>query len=229
VITSQLQEDAAMIHSFSGEPVRTLIINVASVFIGVIVSFIFMWPFALLTMCLLPFMGFGAAMEAKMWMGEDDGGATSEKDLENTPSGIVVESLVHIRTIASLTIEDHRAHEFEDALRAEDRHPFRTNILKGCSSGLGQFFQMSSTAVMLFWGGHLLSTYPETFGYKDFLISMFSLLFSLSGLGFAMQGATDKNKANLAAERIFELTDRESAIDPLSDEGETDVSMGQWC
>jgi ATP-binding cassette subfamily B (MDR/TAP) protein 1 len=43
VITSQLQQDAAMIHSFSGEPIRTLVIGVSSVLVGVVISFIFMW------------------------------------------------------------------------------------------------------------------------------------------------------------------------------------------
>ena len=43
VITSELQDDAAMMHSFSGEPIRTVIMTVASLFVGVIISFIFMW------------------------------------------------------------------------------------------------------------------------------------------------------------------------------------------
>lgn len=54
VITTQLQEDAALIHSFSGEPIRTLVMNLSSVLVGVAVSFAFMWPFALLTLALIP-------------------------------------------------------------------------------------------------------------------------------------------------------------------------------
>jgi ATP-binding cassette subfamily B (MDR/TAP) protein 1 len=42
-ITSQLSDDAAMIHSFSGEPIRTFMMTVASVGAGLIVSFYFMW------------------------------------------------------------------------------------------------------------------------------------------------------------------------------------------
>jgi ATP-binding cassette subfamily B (MDR/TAP) protein 1 len=42
-ITSHLAEDAALLHAFSGEPIRTLILNLSSVLIGVIVSFIYMW------------------------------------------------------------------------------------------------------------------------------------------------------------------------------------------
>lgn len=55
-ITSQLSEDAAMLHSFSGEPIRSLVMNLASVLVGVIVSFVYMWPFALVALGVLPFM-----------------------------------------------------------------------------------------------------------------------------------------------------------------------------
>ena len=47
-------------------------------------------------------------------------------------------------------------------------------------------------------------------------------MFSLSGLGAAMAGATDREKAKEASRRIFELVDRQTAIDPLSDEGKKD-------
>ena len=50
VLTSRLSDDAALLHSFSGEPIRTLLMNLASVLVGLVVSFYFMWPFALLTL-----------------------------------------------------------------------------------------------------------------------------------------------------------------------------------
>ncbi len=43
LITSQLSDDAAMIHSFSGEPIRTFMMSISSVGAGLIVSFYFMW------------------------------------------------------------------------------------------------------------------------------------------------------------------------------------------
>jgi len=42
-ITSELQDDTAMIHSFSGQPIRTLIVNLSSVLVGLVLSFVFMW------------------------------------------------------------------------------------------------------------------------------------------------------------------------------------------
>jgi ATP-binding cassette, subfamily B (MDR/TAP), member 1 len=48
-LTSQLAEDAALIHAFSGEPIRTLVLNLASVLVGVVVSLYFMWYVQVLT------------------------------------------------------------------------------------------------------------------------------------------------------------------------------------
>lgn len=221
VITSQLEEDAAMLHSFSGEPIRTAVISLSSLLVGVAVSFAFMWPFALLCLALIPPLGFGAEMEMRLYFGEDEG-VSGDVDM-NSPGGIVVETLVNIRTVASLNIEKQRSDQYVHALHKEDPTPIKTNFIKGCATGIGQFVQMWGLALMFWFGGWLLTTYPGTYTYRDFLISLFSLLFGLEAMGFAAQGTTDREKAKQAANRIFELTDRQSAIDPLSDEGKKDV------
>lgn len=57
------------------------------------------------------------------------------------------------------------------------------------------------------------------YSMRDYFISLFGLMLSLTGLAAAMSGLTDADKAKAAAVRIFELTERESEIDPLSDDG----------
>jgi ATP-binding cassette, subfamily B (MDR/TAP), member 1 len=84
---------------------------------------------------------------------------------------------------------------------------------------------MWGMGLMFWWGGWLLVEYPDSFTYRDFLISMFSLLFSLTGLSIAAEGAVDRTKAKKAAARIFELTDRQSLIDPLITEGRLDIEF----
>uniref|UniRef100_A0A7R9WUM9 ABC transmembrane type-1 domain-containing protein n=1 Tax=Craspedostauros australis TaxID=1486917 RepID=A0A7R9WUM9_9STRA len=217
VITSQISDDAAMIHSFSGEPIRTLVMNCASVLVGLVFAFYYMWPFALMTLAILPFMAFGAEAEMAMYLGEDEGDESAFD--ENSSGGIVVEALMNIRTVASLVVEKDRHEHYATALEHELPNEFAKNFVKGSTAGLGQFVQMWGMALMFWWGGWLLNNYSGTFELRDFLISMFTFLFSLSGLSFAMQGITDRVKANKAAERIFGLIDRESLIDPLSDEG----------
>lgn len=57
------------------------------------------------------------------------------------------------------------------------------------------------------------------YSMRDYFISLFGLMLSLTGLAAAMSGLTDADKAKAAAVRIFELTERVSEIDPLSDDG----------
>lgn len=61
-LSTKLEDDAAMMHSFSGEPIRQLFMTIASLLVGLVLSFYFMWPFALLTLAILPFMSFSAYM-----------------------------------------------------------------------------------------------------------------------------------------------------------------------
>ena len=78
-------------------------------------------------------------------------------------------------------------------------------------------------ALMFWWGGWLLSKYTDVFTYRDYLVSMFGLMFSLYGLALAAEGMSDKEKATKAAQRIFDLIDRQSLIDPLGEEGQKDL------
>ena len=151
----------------------------------------------------------------------------AEEDIEDgtdSPGAIVVESLMNIRTVASLTIEEDKGTEYAAALHKRDPNPLWSNFISGMALGLADLFRLLGMALMFFVGGWLLVSYPTTYTFRDFLISMFSLLYSISGIGMAAQGATDREAAKQAAHRIFdELIDRQSAIDPLSEEGKKNI------
>jgi ATP-binding cassette, subfamily B (MDR/TAP), member 1 len=174
-------------------------------------------PFALVALGTLPFMSLGKALEIQTFMGEDM--KEDEDPKANSSAGIVVESLSNIRTIAALTIENERLEQFDAALTREDPHPVKTNFIKGSTGGLSQIVQMWSFALLFWFGGWLLFNYPGLFDFKDFLISMFGLIFGMTGIGIAMQDMTDSKKAAEAAERVFEIIDRQSELDPLSEDG----------
>jgi ATP-binding cassette subfamily B (MDR/TAP) protein 1 len=42
-LASRLSDDAALLHAFAGEPIRTLVLNLSSVLVGIIISFVYMW------------------------------------------------------------------------------------------------------------------------------------------------------------------------------------------
>lgn len=70
---------------------------------------------------------------------------------------------------------------------------------------------------MFYFGSWLMTN--RDYSMRDYFISLFGLMLSLTGLAAAMSGLTDADKAKAAAVRIFELTERISEIDPLSDDG----------
>lgn len=242
-ITSQLQDDVAFIFAFSGEPIRTLALNLASVVTGLTISMYFMWPFALLSIGIIPFMGFATALEMKRFLGEDEGGG-EVLDGTDSPGGIIVETLLNIRTVSALTLEEQRCKDYEAALAKVDGNTLKDSAVSGSLSGLSIAIQQWVNALQVctlrcfhvvsaslrhsnhsflhlqfWWGGWLMFKYPDVFDFNSFLISMFALLFSLFALGAAAQGATDKKKAEAAAGRLFYLINRESANDPLCTEG----------
>ena len=75
------------------------------------------------------------------------------------------------------------------------------------------------TLRLYWWGGFVLSTYPDTWTFKDFLTAIFALLISIAGTTIGSSGTTDKKVAEEAANRVFALIDKQSEIDPLSETG----------
>lgn len=140
-ITSQLQDDAACIQAFSGEPVRSFIIAIASVVTGVVLAFAFMWPFALVALACLPFMSFTASQRAKKVFGEDLGTGRGQDGL-NSPGGILVETLLNIRAVSALTLEERRFEDFENALRNDEIDHVKDGLCVGLSGGAAVFLQL---------------------------------------------------------------------------------------
>ena len=165
-------------------------------------------------------------MEMKMYVTGEDEGDDDMLDDEHSPGGIVIESLLNIRTVASLTLENTKLREYHHALRSENPNPMFNNFLKGSGFGLGQFFQFWGMGLMFYFGAWILHNHYDKFGFRDFLICMFGLFFSIYGLTVALEGATDRKRAKLAADRIFHLIDRKSAIDPIDPLSEDEEAKG---
>jgi ATP-binding cassette subfamily B (MDR/TAP) protein 1 len=177
-----------------------------------------MWPFALIAIACVPVMGFATSMEMKQMLGEDEGDVDSADEL-GSPGGIIVETLLNIRTVSALTLEKQRYVDYEHALLNSEPNYNSEAFMNGVMSGLSMFIQQWINALQLWWGGYILFNYPNDFTFRDFLISNFAVLFSLFGLGAAFQDISDRKEVEKSAGRILYLLDRESAIDPLEEGG----------
>lgn len=218
-ITSQLQDDAARIQAFSGEPVRSFIIAMASIITGIVLSLYYMWPFALLAIACIPVMAAAVSVQHATMMGTDESVGNDSVDGLNSPGGVIVETLLNIRTVSALTLESRRFNDYEHALANHEANYRKDAFMGGLTNGLSMFVQQWINGLQLFFGGFLLFTFPERYDLGDFLVAQFSILFGLFGLGAAFQDMSDRKEVEKSAGRVFYLLDRESQIDPLAANG----------
>lgn len=165
-------------------------------------------------------MGFATSLETNQMMGVEDGDEkASEADDLTTPGGIIVETLLNMRTVAALSLEPHRLIAYEEAVNKHEpscRSAVTSALLTG---GISQFVQQWVNALQLWFGGWVLVNNQDTYEVRDFLVANFAVLFSLFGLVSAFQDMADSEEVKKSAGRIFYLLDRKSTINPLSDEG----------
>jgi ABC transporter transmembrane region len=124
-----------------------------------------------------------------------------------------------MRTVSALTLERQRFRDYETALGAAEPKYILAAFTGGFTAGMSMFIQQWINALQMWFGGYLLSNYSHLYGFKDFLIANFAVLFALFGLGSAFQDISDRKEVVKSAGRIFYLMDRQSEIDPLSKSG----------
>merc|ERR1711935_794673 len=124
-------------------------------------------------------------------------------------------------TVSALTMQDDRYETYEEALSNSDKDWIRTAARAGVLAGLSMGIQQWIYAVLFAVGGALLKRYPDSYAVGDFNNALFCVMFGLFGLAAAFQDVADRKQMEKSAKRIFHLMDRQSEIDPLSDEGKT--------
>jgi len=176
-----------------------------------------MWQFALVAIGCIPVLGFAASVRMKRMMGEDLG-ADSADEL-NSPGGIVVETLLNMRTVAALTLESERFMDFERALTKSEPNYRFDSFFAGAQIGIAMFIQQWVFALLIWFGGYILYNFSDDYSLSDFLVAQFSIYFGIKGLAVALQDVSDRKEVEESAGRILYLLDRKSEIDPLSQEG----------
>lgn len=191
-----------------------------SVLIGVIFAFVFMWPLSLVMLGCLPFLAVASTIQMRQQLGVDESntGATT-----NSSTAISSEALLNLRTVSALTLEKHMYRKYENALVTNQRLYMRKALFGGFANGMAVLVQQWVNALLFWLGGYLLFNYSNSFTMDDFAKSVLSLTLSLLGLGAAFRGVSDRKEMEKSTERVFDLLDRESSIDPLSTAGKKEA------
>ncbi len=92
----------------------------------------------------------------KHFFGEDEGGETTKEGIES-PDGIIVETLLNIRTVSALTLEERKFDDYKDALARSEENVVKESAISGLLSGLSLLIQEWVNALLFWWGGWLVS------------------------------------------------------------------------
>ncbi len=127
-------------------------------------------------------------------------------------SEVAEEALAGIRTVRAFTAEPTEARRYAAAVDASFALAKRRTIMASTFMGVASFAAYGAISAVLWYGGRLVTEKALTPGaLTSFLVYTLLVAFSLGGLSDLW---ADFMKASGAADRIFELLDREPAIPP---------------
>jgi len=124
----------------------------------------------------------------------------------------VVETLQNIRTVAALCMERQRATVFSSLVVEESGERTKKTVINAVTVGLAHLSQLWVYALLFWWAGWLVSSYPSTYDFTNFVVSLFVLIHSISGLATAAEDMADIGAAKEAGVRVFGLIDRKSEM-----------------
>ncbi|XP_035688025.1 ATP-dependent translocase ABCB1-like isoform X6 [Branchiostoma floridae] len=213
-LTTRLAVQASQVQGATGARLGTIVQNIFNLGVAVILAFIYGWQLTLLCLAFVPFMIFAGFLQMRMLAGY----SSEEKKAVEDAGKTAVEAVENIRTVASLSLERKFCDIYADKLKG----PFQKSQKKAHITGLGFAFSQCiiyfAYAAIFRFGAWLVANGHMNF--RDVFLVLGAIIFGAMAIGQASSFAPDYAKAKSSATKMFQLFDRQPAIDSSSEEGE---------
>lgn len=198
-LTSRLSSDAQKIQGISGVTLGTLLTVLTNLIGGIIVALIYGWKLGLVATCCLPVLVFAGAFRIVIitYFSEKARGAY-EKSAQ-----VACEAVAAIRTVQSLTKEDHVLGRYTDICIV----PMTDGVKSAWTNTL--LYALSASAnflinALVFWYGGQLIAY-ENYSLTQMFTVFIAIIFGSMGAGRIFAYAPDLKKAKDSGENVINL------------------------
>lgn len=212
-LTSRISEDVTKIQEALGDKVGSFLQFHSMFFTGFIIGFIYGWKLAFVILSVAPLLGFCGYLMSKALSDASSKGSS----LYASAGGVIDEILALIRTVFAFGAEKYEEQRYTKFLTLGRA----ANTEGGKSLGLG----MGVTMGILF-GVYALAFYYGSKLIRDGEISpgqvmtvFFAIVMGAMGIGQAAPSLAAFSAGRGAAVTVYDILNRKSAIDALSEQG----------
>ncbi|GLE08528.1 hypothetical protein PINS_up019775 [Pythium insidiosum] len=188
---------------------------------GITIGLIKGWELALILLAFTPFIAFTAFLAMKVLSTATQAGIESY----GKAGAIAQESLSNIRTVHMFNAIDHFVKKYEGALGLSTQAGIKKGFAVGWGTGLMFFTVFCTYACGMFYGALKIANdvrdgcQSNCYDGGRVLTVFFSIIMGAMALGQAGPSVQAIFSARAAAYDVFEVINRASLIDPLSEDG----------
>lgn len=213
-LTTRLATDASQVQGATGIKLGMMIQNVANMGTALVISFIYGWQLTLLIIGFLPFIIAGGYMQIRIMAGVAGSNKTALEEAGKTAT----EAIENIRTVVSLGREETMHKRFLGHLETPYKAALKKAHVVGFAFGFSQAVIYFVYAAAFVLGAYLIQEKKMVF--EDVMLVFSSIVFGAMALGNASAFAPDAGKAQVSAQRIIKLLDKQPVIDSESQDGD---------
>ncbi|KAI8869068.1 ATP-binding cassette, sub-family B, member 4, partial [Ramicandelaber brevisporus] len=212
-LTTRISGDVNLINEGIAEKIGYIVQNLTQFVGGFVLAFVYSWRLSLVLMASLPLLALSGAIMSKMMSGD----ANSGQGAYAQAGAIATEVLASIKTVMAFGAQDRELQRYEGKIDVAYKSGVRKGLVSGAGLGFMMFVMFAAYALGFWYGAKLIVEYGVSVG--DVTIVFFALIIASFSIGIATPYFTALATARGAAAKVFEMIDRTSAIDSLSDDG----------
>mmetsp|Transcript_840 Transcript_840/g.1660 ORF Transcript_840/g.1660 Transcript_840/m.1660 type:complete len:1377 (+) Transcript_840:236-4366(+) len=213
-LTSRLSTDAALVKATLADRLNLIVMNVATVFIGLGIAFYNGWKLTLVLFALMPLMIIGGMIQTVTMTGAAH---TDSKSLASAGQ-VLSESVNGIRTVTAFGLGDRVVKLYDDFLRSGAKNANRKGIIAGVGFGFSQGTMFFMYAIAFYVGALFIRDDPA-YDFSTLFLVFFAVVMVGMGVGQSAAMTPDLAKAKVAISNVFKVLDRRCEINPSDESG----------